>query len=70
MSEADKMFIELEYEKSETGERIFYAKSDKEIKFNKWLRNVCCVDSNNKWRYITMEELKAINEKCKELGWI
>lgn len=22
------------------------------------------------WKYITMQELQAINEKCKELGWL
>ena len=70
MSEADKMFMELGYKKVDNGEQVFYVKSDKEIKFNKWLRCICSIDSNYKWQYIDMQELKAINKKCEELRWI
>ena len=73
MSEADKLFEKLgyykdfddithEYRKECNGElfEIDFWLDDKEI-------------SKNKYRdmgYITISELKAINLKCKELGWI
>ena len=73
MSEADKMFEELgyykdfddiihEYRKEENGDLF-------EIDFWLDVKEV----SKNYYREagnITMQELKAINLKCKELGWI
>ena len=72
MSEADKMFEELGYKKYEyanmldyictqktMGEtfhfKISFLKTSKLIKFE---------------QLIGMQELKAINKKCEELGWI
>ena len=67
---ADEMFKELEYMKSETDEKIVYTKEDGEIKFLKELKYFVCMDDYGSWQYITMKELKAINKKCEELGWI
>lgn len=69
MSKADKMFEKLGYEKEETnysiryikfifkdlGHRIVFYKDDKSV---------------NTYGKIDMQELQAINEKCKELGWL
>lgn len=66
MSKADEMFEKLNYiildyepfleywNKEESKDIIFYR--------NKTLM----IDADG----ITMEELKVINEKCKELGWL
>lgn len=74
MSKADKLFEELGYIKVEDREsHIEYRKNVDgdlfEIDFWKEDNTV----SKNYYRdmgYITMPELKAINLKCKELGWI
>ena len=71
MSKADEMFYHIEFEKRETKNYIkFYKKlgffmPDIEIIF----------DKKRKWihssiYYLNMQELQAINEKCKELGWV
>lgn len=73
MSEADKLFEKLgyykdfddtthEYRKEYNGElfEIDFWLDDKEISKNHY-RNM---------GYITIPELKAINLKCQELGWI
>lgn len=71
LSKADKMFEELGYKKLETRwdednqiHFITYTSDDTYIEFN----------LDTKWMEITntfnMQELKAINEKCKELQWI
>lgn len=74
MSKADKMLKELGYEKDEIdvddnvicdyeneyGFIIFY--KDKSVgTFCKEDKHIVCID---------MEDLKAINEKVKELGWV
>ena len=74
-SEADKMFEKLgyktiqmnvidlisEYAKEDMQERISFWASKKVAKTFKYANNSS---------QITMQELKAINLKCKELGWI
>lgn len=71
MSEADKLFDELEFNKYELDTYIEYLnrKTREEITFRKDTRTVekCRNVSSD---YITMQELQAINEKCKELRWI
>ena len=70
MSEADEMFEKLDYKKIEKSNKIIYREKMgllipiAEIVFyknNKWIR----VNFN-----LDMQELKAINKKCEELGWI
>lgn len=73
MSKADKMFEELGYEKYQK-ENIGYAKRDENE-----IMSAIIFDFNKKavvvhYDYtttigITMQELAAINEKVKELGW-
>lgn len=69
MSEADKMFEELGYHKLQTiglQECAYSNGKGKEI----------IISQNKKvglygiYQWLTLEELQAINEKCKELGWI
>lgn len=78
-SEADMRFEELGYEKIENRKdqvfHIEYAKydeqEDKSITIQFW--NDESFDKINNFEeveYITMQELKAINKKCQELGWI
>lgn len=71
MSEADKLFDELEFNKYELDTYIEYLnrKTREEITFRKDTRTVekCRNVSSD---YITMQELQAINLKCRELGWI
>lgn len=71
MSEADKMFEELGYDKCELEIFIDYLSRENShvITFRKDMKVVnssCGIGSE----YITMQELKAIQTKCKELGWI
>ncbi len=71
MSEADAMFEELGYKKrliqniceEEIG--ICYYSEKESINFYYEGQKI-----NKYLAYITMEELKAINKKCGELGWI
>lgn len=65
MSKADEMFDEIGYEKiHDNKRRITYKNFFGKIEFY----------MKNKWIYtnfnIEMQELQAINEKVKELGWI
>lgn len=78
-SEADKMFEELDYRKYQD-EDICKYEYDKAglkivIQFNlKYATiTVSMYDKDEKRSYppeITMQELKAINKKCEELGWL
>ena len=73
MSEADEMFGKIGY-KSEKYNRCFgaiasYIKDDKSIEFynDKTFAVFNIIDN---YEYIDIQELKAINKKCEELGWI
>lgn len=65
MSKADEMFDEMGYEKiHDNKRRIVYKKYWSKIEFhikNKWIE----IDFK-----IDIQELQAINEKCRELGWL
>lgn len=74
MSEADEMFEKLGYEKYKSSKYVGYYQYDENS------NTICILFIKNKkavaLRYdgstapaITMEELQAINKKCKELGW-
>lgn len=66
MSKADKMFEELGYVKDETGEEIIYQLNQHEIVFYLNRKQFDCGCGIGR-EFITMQELKAINEKVKEL---
>lgn len=74
MSEADKMLEELGYHKFFGWKKYLEYKNtvdgaDLSITF--WYADkTVSKDSNMRCGYITMQELKAINKKCLELGWI
>ena len=84
MSEADKMFKKLGYEKSEYKdcnlEDIFYRKNDRQWRENGEIE--ICLNNNEKQitiefmcssqlpAFIGIKEIQAINKKCQELGWI
>ena len=74
MSKADKMLKDLGYEIDSTHEiigHLFYNKNDIRIDFDLTRRNFYKYSCLNNCRCsIPIEELKAINEKCKELGWL
>lgn len=67
------MFRELGYEKVRDDERFikyrkpfdnYYFVMDKETK--DFIKNFDFAY----WKAVTMDELKAINKKCEELGWM
>lgn len=73
MSEADKTFRKIEYEKIEDPKILKYEniKKNKRIYFIK--RTVRCSFYNVSGEYpayLNMQELKAVYLKCKEKGWI
>ena len=75
MTEADKMFEELGYEEKNFDTRItnFIKDFKKETQSNIHFWNEEKTISKNgdiDGVRITMQELKAINKKCEELGWI
>ena len=71
-SPADKMFEELEYKKYEEtdSKTILYIKGKRDvvIGFRKLSKLIDIV--NNTIVGISMKELKAINKKVQELGWM
>lgn len=70
MSKADEMFKELGYEKIEEDEA--YKRNEQHIVFYFPEREVVIYKRDKEGLgidYIDMQELKAINMKCKELGW-
>lgn len=82
MSETDKMFEKLGYIKNEDKRVIVYKynqyfnnfKIYKKIYFYKIEKQITLISYNLTEDIridfnITMQELQAINEKCKELGW-
>ena len=73
MTNADKMFEELGYKKVIDSElEIVYQYGNTvciTIAFYKISKMVQSYDEKNKSLGLTMPELKAINEKVKELGW-
>ena len=81
MSKADEMFEKLGYEKREQldiynkiwGELYFNKKNMVNISFDFEGHGICvyikACDGIIEPAYIITEELQAINEKVKELGW-
>lgn len=71
MSEADRLLDKLGYNKYEFDTYIDYLsrETSKGITFRKDMQVIdshCGIGSE----YITMQELQAINMKCKEMGWL
>ena len=78
MSEADEMLEELGYEKIEEDKRYLRYSTDgsygEHIDFDLKLKRVRCTrvseQLNTHFKYITLDDLKAINKKVEELQWI
>lgn len=85
MSEADKMFEELGYkrvrEDNDSYEIRFIKKwitqirRPKHIIFSVLDKTICVCEENErelavKRDWFSVDELKAINKKCEELGWM
>lgn len=71
MSEADKMFEKLGYYKDFNKTIHEYKKDGELFEIDFWLRSKeVSKEYYGNTGYITIEELQAINQKCKELGWI
>lgn len=75
MSKADEMLVDLKYEIIvETNQKIQYEYTglyfDREIIFDLTDKSVLCELSTGESMSVTMQELQAINLKCRELGWI
>lgn len=71
MSKADEMFEELGYAKEETTWKednkkhfVEYNSNDTQIQFSIDTKHILITNILN------IKELQAINEKCKELGWL
>lgn len=69
MSKADEMFEELGYEKIIKNKNIKYEHNRNPFRTFEFLMDKQEIELNNV-NLITLKRLKAINEKCKELGWI
>ena len=71
MSKADEMFKELGYKKQNNpGIEVRYIKDENNIiRFWKPNFSICKQDEDGREMGISMQELQAINEKVKELGW-
>ena len=66
MSEADKLFEELGYMIDENENRTIYDNRNINIIFDKETKTI----NTDEAITFNMQELKAINKKCEELGWI
>lgn len=66
---ADEMFQELGYRKlvGETTEVFKLSRANKNIYFSKLINRIRI---DGEYDFIDMQELQAINQKCKEKGWI
>ena len=71
MSKADKMFEDLGLWLERENTVYFEVKNDEDkvIQINKERKEIACFNYYDGFERITLEELKAINEKVKELGW-
>ena len=73
MSEADKLFKDLGYKKEDYSPNVIYYTNifndDIYYTFNKNTKKFYFIEYGEAGD-ISMEELKAINKKCEELGWI
>lgn len=76
---ADEIFEELGYEKIKElkrkngeiwGIEYIHNREDFSITFDLIGKEVCISNDDGDAMYSTMQELQAINKKCKELGWI
>lgn len=71
MSKADEMFEKLEYEKTQSIKYIGYTNKKADlILFNLVEQTLCIHKDNTEFPATSLPELRAINEKCREMGWL
>ena len=84
MSKADKMFEELGYKKDKEIDNLYCNiirpyKKQKDISFDDVAKDFVTItltkynefgELENNIIVLSIKELQAINQKCKELGWI
>lgn len=81
MSEADELFEKLGFNQINSKPTFIeyfnrnyswgaYERVKIDYKNKRIVRDAKTGQGNRAIRYITMQELQAINQKCKELGWI
>lgn len=76
MSKADEMFEKLGYVKEETEFIVVYSKGNykkKNLQIIHFLLDVKKLQINDNYIYqhrLHLNEIQAIVEKCKELGWL
>ena len=82
MSKADEMFEELGYKKEDYGYKLIYTKTDSGEQENYIITIMIeaelifteiddgCDEIERRCFGLQIQELQAINEKVKELGWI
>mgnify|MGYP006367837047 CR=1 FL=1 len=72
MSEADKMFAELGYRRVDTEQckNIYRNRFGSHIYFDNKNKSIDLAGRQNKNKILTLKQLRAINKKCKELGWL
>lgn len=71
MSEADRLFEEIGYEKVDDCAGLVYFLGEKYIRFSEYNKGVNCgnCESIYETEYLTPTELRIISKKCEELGW-
>lgn len=70
MSEADKMFEEIEFDKTiDNKEFVEYEHIRNPFKTITFIKN-CKRVNIDRIKYLGKKRLQAINKKCKELGWL
>ena len=78
-SEAEEMFKELGYTEVKEmrrnngelwGIEYFHGREDISISFDLVGKEFCVANAESDAMYFSMGELKAINKKCEELGWM
>ena len=72
MSKADKMFEELGYEKISEERKTTYKNGAKTFDFFCGsIKRILVYETDTEYAgLITPKELQAINEKCREMGWL
>ena len=78
-SEAEEMFKELGYTEVKEmrrnngelwGIEYFHGREDISISFDLVGKEFCVANAESDAMYFSMGELKAINKKCEEMGWM
>lgn len=72
MSEADKMFEEMDLIKTENEKSIGYINKEgtEFILLDLYKKELYIHKDNTEYPTLSVKELRAINKKCEELGWL